>query len=82
MVQAYMVTGTVTDGVTVRLDEAIPMTAGRVRVFVEPIPVPVPQTISDAIAIIRERQRLRGHVPASREEIDAYLRAERESWDD
>ena len=82
MVQAYVVTGTVTDGVTVRLDEALPITEGKVRVVVELIPAPAPQTISDALAIIRVRQRERGHVPASREEIDAYLRAERESWDE
>jgi hypothetical protein len=30
---------------------------------------------------LRERQQVRGHVPPTKEEIDAYLKAERDSWD-
>jgi hypothetical protein len=34
----------------------------------------------EILADIRRRQRARGHQPRKREEIDAFLLAERESW--
>jgi hypothetical protein len=41
-----------------------------------------PRPHDEVIAEIRQRQKARGHIPATREEIDAYLQAERDSWDD
>jgi len=34
----------------------------------------------EVMETIRERQRLRGHQPPTKEEVDAYLQAERDSW--
>jgi len=84
METAYIVTGTLTDEHTVKLDESLPLAQGRVRLSIEPLPVGLPAKLTHAevIAEIRECQRARGHQPRSREEIDAYLQAERDSWND
>jgi len=81
MTNAYVVTGTLTDAQTVRLDEPLPLPAGKVRVVIEAAPEAAKQPLQDYLAQLRQRQAARGHVPRSREEIDAQLRAERESWD-
>ena len=84
METAYIVTGTLTDEHTVTLDEALPLSQGKVRLSVEPLPTTQSpkRTHAEVIAEIRERQRARGHQPRTREEIDAYLQAERDSWND
>lgn len=79
---ALIVTGTLTDNRTVALDEPIPVSTPRVRLVVEPLPAEAPRSYQDVMAAIRERQRARGHRPPSREEVDAYLEAERASWGD
>jgi hypothetical protein len=81
MHNAYIVTGTLTDAQTVTLDEALPLTPTRVRLVVEPLLPASPCQYQEVMAEIRERQRVRGHQPPSREEVDAYLQAERESWE-
>jgi hypothetical protein len=82
MTQAYVVTGTLTDGKTVQLDESLPVTGGKVRVTVEVVqPAPPKQTLHEWLEDLRKKQAARGHIPRSREEIDASIRAERESWD-
>ena len=82
METAYIVTGTLTDQNTVTLDEALPLAPMKVRLAVEPL-APAPKRPHDeVIAEIRERQRARGHQPRTREEIDADLQAERDSWND
>jgi hypothetical protein len=85
MQNAYIVTGTITDGRTLALDEAVPVRpGGKVRVVVEllpPDPVEAQKALTAFLTDLRERQRQRGHVPPTREEVDAYLREERESWD-
>jgi hypothetical protein len=82
MRQAYVVTGSLTDPRTVTLDEALPLECGRVRVVIETLPSEPPGNHADLMAMIWEGQRRRGHVPPTREAVDAYLKAERESWDD
>jgi hypothetical protein len=83
MQQAYVVMGSLSGGRVVELDEALPVGHGKVRVIVEVLAPPAPPTPHDEfMAQLRERQRQRGHVPRTREEVDAYLKAERESWDD
>jgi hypothetical protein len=82
MQQAFIVTGSLVDERTVTLDEALPLSGGKVRVVVEMITPPEPADHARFMAELRERQRQRGHVPRTREEVDATLRAERESWDD
>jgi hypothetical protein len=81
MQNAYIVTGSVTDEQTLHLDEALPVKAARVRVVVEVLEAPPKLPYAEFIAWLRQRQDERGHVPLTREEVDAYLNAERDSWD-
>jgi hypothetical protein len=82
MQPSYVVTGVLSDGRTVTLDEPLPLTSGKVRVVVEPVaPEPKPD-LSTFLERIWDEQRCRGHVPPTKEEVDAYIRAERDSWDD
>jgi hypothetical protein len=82
MQTAYILTGTMTDELTVKLDEALPLAHAKVRLAIEPL-APAPTLSHDeVIAEIWARQAARGHQPSSRAEVDAYLQAERESWDD
>jgi hypothetical protein len=82
MHNAYIVTGTLTDAQTVALDEALPLTPTKVRLVIEPLLSTAPRQYQEVIAKIRERQRTRGHTPPTREEVDAYLQAERDSWEE
>ena len=83
MNDSYAVTGTLTDATTVKLDQPLPVSVGKVRVTVEVVSTaPHPkQTLEEYLADLRARQAARGHVPRSREEIDAQVRAERDSWE-
>lgn len=83
MQQAYVVTGSLADGRTVTLDEPLPVAAGKVRVVVEVLPGEAKprMRLEEFEKVLRERQAARGHVPRTKEEVDAYLKAERESWD-
>ena len=82
MQTAYIVTGTLSDEQTVKLDEALPLAQMKVRLTVEPL-APAPKRPHDeVIAEIWARPQARGHKPRTREEIDADLQAERDSWDD
>ncbi|MBI3990051.1 MAG: hypothetical protein HY347_10605 [candidate division NC10 bacterium] len=80
MHNAYIVTGTLTNARTVKLDEALPLKPTKVRLVVEPLSPVFQRPYKEVLAEIRERQRARGHQPPTREEVDTYLRAERESW--
>jgi hypothetical protein len=82
MHSAYIVTGTLIDAQTVSLDEALPLIPTKVRLVVEPLLSAPPRQYQEVIAEIRERQRTRGHQPPTREEVDAYLQAERDSWEE
>jgi hypothetical protein len=77
---AYIVTGTLTDDHTVTLDEALPLTRMKVRLVVEPISHKPRLAYQEVISNIRNRQRARDHHPRTREQVDAYLREERDSW--
>ncbi len=81
MAQVYQVTGELTDSCHVTLDEPIPLPAGKVTVTVEQIPGASKADLVAFERALRERQQARGHVPRTKEEIDAYLNAERDSWD-
>jgi len=80
MHRVYIVTGTLTDAKTVMLDEALPLTSTKVRLVVEPLSSASARRYQEVIAEIRQRQRVRGHQPRTREEVDAYLQAERDNW--
>ena len=80
MAKAYVLTGTLKDEQTVTLDEALPLTSGRFRLTLEPLPPESRKSYQEVVAAIRQRQKARGHQPLTREEVDAYLKEERESW--
>ena len=82
MRHAYIVTGTLTDAYTVTLDEAIPLVSEKVRVVVEPLVSTSQRPYCEIIAAIRARQQARAHQPPTREDVDAAISAERESWED
>ena len=81
MQNAYIVTGTLTNERTVTLDEALPLGSTKVRLVVEPLASASPHPYQEIMATIRERQAVRGHQPPTPEEVDAYLQAERDSWE-
>ena len=87
MTNAYVLNGTLTDAQTVRLSEPLPVQAGdEVRLTVEVVRTARPRgnaaNVLAVLAKIREEQRLSGHVPMTKEEIDAYIKGERDSWGD
>jgi hypothetical protein len=82
MQTAYIVSGSVADERTLKLDEALPVKAGKVRVTVEVLKDESKPTLSQVLEQIHQGQRERGFVPPTREEVDAYINAERDSWDD
>jgi hypothetical protein len=80
---AYVVTGMTYDGKNVTLDEKLPFGHAKVRVIVELVEeVVAKRPAAEVLAEIHERQRQRGFVPPTKDEVEARLRAERESWDD
>lgn len=81
MRKVYIVTGTLTDDHTVTLDEALPLKAARVRLVVEPLDGESQQPYQEVMGEIRRRQKARGYRPAIRQEVDAYLQTERDSWE-
>ncbi len=87
MTHAYVLNGTLTDAQTVRLSEPLPVQAGdEVRLTVEVVRTARPHgNAADVLAVlakIREEQHQSGHVPMTKEEIDAYIKGERDSWGD
>jgi hypothetical protein len=81
MSQTLQVTGELIDPQMVKLDQPIALTSGKVRVTVELLPGEKGSNLREFMKRMWEEQRLRGHVPRTKEEIDAYLNAERDSWD-
>jgi hypothetical protein len=82
MQTAYVVTGTLNADQTVTLDEALPLEPMKMRLAVEPLRPKQTRSHKEVITEIRQRQKARGYVPPTREEVDAYIQAERDSWDD
>ena len=80
MAKPYVLTGTLKDDQTVTLDEALPLKSGRVLLTLEPLRPEPRKPYQEVVAGIRRRQLARGHQPRTREEVDAWLSAERESW--
>ena len=84
MTNAYIVTGTLTDGTTVKLDEPLPVAGGKVRVTLEVVASPSApkQAWRETMERIWAGQKAHGHVPMSVEEVEAYIKGERDSWGD
>jgi hypothetical protein len=81
MSQVFRVFGEMTDNRHVTLDRPIPLEGGKVRLIVEPISTDDRPSLAGFEESLRHRQQARGHVPRTKEEVDDYLRAERDSWD-
>lgn len=76
-------TGTLTDGRTIVLDQALGTKPGPVRLTVEPLDrAPVQKPFREFLAELHKRRAVREHVPRTREEIDRALQEERDSWGD
>jgi len=82
MRNAYIVTGTLTNERTVTLDEALPLTATKVRLVIEPLVSASQRPYPEIVAAIRKRQAARSHQPPTSEEVDSYLQSERNSWEE
>ncbi|MCS6918216.1 MAG: hypothetical protein NZM28_00425 [Fimbriimonadales bacterium] len=79
----YEAIGTTEDGVTITLEQPLPV-RGRLYVQVR-ADVAEPKTLGDREAVLRlihERQRARGHIPMSPEEVEAYIRELRREDDE
>jgi len=81
MKNTYVVTGTLTDKNTVKLDESLPISQTKVRLVVETLQESKRQPLQEVLARIHARQRERGHTPPTKEEVDQYIRQERKSWE-
>jgi hypothetical protein len=80
MGKLYVVTGRRSNGRVVELDEPVPLADAKVRVRIEPLLTPSARSYAEVMGDLRRRQSERGHVAPTRDEVDGYLRAERESW--
>ena len=81
MSHVHQVTGELTDNSHVTLDEPIPLAVGKVRLIIEEVPPEAKSDLATFERTLRQRQQAHGHVPRTKEEIDAYLNAERDRWD-
>ena len=75
---AIEIQGTLREDGTLLLDQHPNLPPGRVKVTVEPVPDLSQTDVWQVLERIWAGQRARGHVPRSREEIDADLEASRE----
>jgi hypothetical protein len=70
-----MLQGTVKPDGTLVLDEKLSLPPGRVQVMLQPLAIAASQRrpVLEVIAAIRREQEARGHVPRTREAIDAEI---------
>ena len=82
MSEPYTMSGTLSNEKVVILDKAVPLPPGRVRVTVEALPDDQPEgTFLTRLHVIRQALRDSGYHFRTKEEIDAQIQAERESWE-
>ena len=81
MNDTYTATGTLIDGRTVTLNRDIPIPKGKVHVVVKSLEKVSKRPVRDVLSDIHKKQNARGHTPPVREQVDTYLKAERDSWD-
>ncbi len=80
MVEHYTVTGTLSNERTVELDQPVPLPAGRVRVTVVTLPTTQSETpFLVKLEVIHQALHASGYRSRTREQVDAQIRAERES---
>ncbi len=85
LTKTYEAIGTTEDGTTIVLETPLPI-RGRVKVqIVAPTPEQPESSRKDLWSFLDEihaRQRARGHVPMTPEEVEAYIRESRAERDD
>lgn len=81
MEDSYTRTATLADGENLKLDEPVPLPAGRVRVTVEVLVEPEGNNFLDKLAAIHHALAQSGHQPPTAAQVEAQLKAERDSWD-
>ena len=79
---AIAIQGTLREDGTLLLDQKPDLPPGRVKVTVEPVSDLTQTDVWQVLERIWAGQRARGHVPRSREEIDAELEASRQEDED
>jgi len=83
MSKTEIVTGTLINDRTVALDMPLQLKATKLRLSIEPLSPRSSQFYRpEVISKIHAAQAARGYQPPSREEVDGWLKAERESWGD
>jgi hypothetical protein len=84
MEQTYIVNGTVENGQIIHLDEPVPISTKRVSVIVRPALQKERngKTLVEWLEKIHERRRKLGIKSLTKEEIDAWIKEERDSWGD
>ncbi|MCP4539488.1 MAG: hypothetical protein GY832_20320 [Chloroflexi bacterium] len=81
MLEYYTVSGDLSNERTVVLDQPAPLPIGRVRVTVVALPSPKSKAPFRAkLETIHQALRASGYRPRTREQVDAQIQAERESW--
>jgi hypothetical protein len=75
---AIEIQGTLREDGTLVLDDKPNLPPGRVKVIVEPVPDITQTDVWQVLERIWAGQRARGHVPRTREQIDAELEAARQ----
>ncbi len=85
MADSYTVNGTLESKRLIRLDKPVPLRAGKVKVTIragakKTVQQPKRKNIAVTLEAIHARQRARRHKPPTAEEVEAYVRQERENW--
>jgi len=82
MSEHYTMTGTLSNKQTVVLDQPVPLPSGRVRVTVTTLPASQPKkSFLAKLEAIHQTLRASGYRPRTREQVDAQIQAERDSWE-
>lgn len=75
--------GTIQPDGTLVLDEPTKLPAGRVQVFVQPLPnMPESHPFLDMMKSIWASQKARGHVPRSEQDVEAERQETRDTWEE
>ena len=81
MLEHYTVTGALSNERTIILDQPIPLPANNVRVTVVILTETQPQSqFLIKLEAIHQALRASGYQPRTKEQVDAQIQAERESW--
>ncbi len=81
MLEHYTVTGALSNERTIILDQPIPLLASNVRVTVVILAETQPQSqFLVKLEAIHQVLRASGYQPRTKEQVDAQIQAERESW--